>query len=164
MRFMSKTTRNSTPEYVAWANMIQRCYNPKRPEFKNYGGRGILVCDRWRSYDLFFEDMGCRPSDRHTLERRDNARGYEPGNCYWATRGEQLRNKRNNVLFTINGVTRCFEDWCAHYGINPTTCRHRMERSGMTLEAALTTPVQTGWKQSPLRPLMRQGSFNRWAK
>lgn len=85
-----------TPEHKAWMGMRARCYNPNHQSYKNYGGRGITVCDRWRdSFHSFLEDMGPRPADHLSLDRRDNDRGYEPGNCRWATDLQQNRNRRN---------------------------------------------------------------------
>lgn len=91
-----KVTKHSmarTPEYEAWRHMIKRCNNPKDSAYKNYGGRGITVCDKWLKLAGFCEDMGKKPEGL-TLERRDNDLGYYKENCYYATCTEQVRNRR----------------------------------------------------------------------
>jgi hypothetical protein len=139
---MSRTTAPKAPEYRIWSLAIQRCHNPHHPPFKNYGGRGITVCDRWRaSFEAFYADMGPRPSPAYSLDRIDNDKGYCPENCRWATRTEQARNSRKARLLTWNGETRCVSEWAAITGIRSNTIRARIDDCGWSVDLALSTPV-----------------------
>lgn len=94
------------PLYTIWASMLARCTNPKTPRYENYGGRGIKVCKRWHHFRNFAADMGMRPSPKHTLERKNNNRGYFLSNCVWATGTEQCLNRRifRNNTSSVVGV------------------------------------------------------------
>lgn len=127
--------------YSSWHAMMHRCYDPKNYKFHNHGGRGITVCERWKDYLNFKEDMG-EPTEGLSLERIDNDGNYEPSNCKWATRKEQGRNKRNNRLLTYKGETKCMAEWCEIFNINFSTLDSRLRYSKWSVEKALTTPVR----------------------
>lgn len=86
---------SSLPVYFVWNQMVRRCKNPQHRDFKNYGGRGIKVCETWLKFENFIADMGL-PGQGMTLERNDNNGNYESSNCRWATRTEQVLNRRLN--------------------------------------------------------------------
>jgi len=109
------------PEYRVWGDMRSRCANPRTNHWKNYGGRGITVCERWCRFENFYADMGPRPSAAHTIERKDNDKGYEPDNCKWATRTTQVRNRRNTVRLTAHGKTLPLIEWARLLGIRYKT-------------------------------------------
>lgn len=99
----SFVNKRPTQEYMAWNSMKQRCYNVRTKCFKNYGARGIIVCDEWRcDFTAFLRDMGPRPSPRHSLERVNNDGNYEPSNCTWATWQTQIRNMRATKLSVVD--------------------------------------------------------------
>lgn len=95
--------RIATPEYRAWQAMKNRCLNPKANDWHYYGGRGITVHERWLTYDNFLLDVGRRPSDLHTLDRKDVNKGYSKKNCRWATRRQQSQN-RTDTRFTHDQI------------------------------------------------------------
>lgn len=103
-----------TGEYNSWSIMIQRCTNSNHERYKNYGGRGISVCDRWlESFDNFLEDMGKRPTPNHSIDRFPNINGnYEPINCRWATKEQQYRGKTDNRWVELNGERMIISDFC----------------------------------------------------
>jgi hypothetical protein len=109
--------------------MHTRCTNPRRNKWDRYGGRGITVCDRWKSFENFLADMGER-SDGLTLERIDNDGHYEPGNCKWATRREQAMNKATTRRWECDGVVGTITEWAERLGINRSTARIRMRKWG----------------------------------
>jgi hypothetical protein len=117
--------------------MRTRCQNPRAHEYRNYGGRGISVCERWQKFEDFFVDMG-DPPDGFWLERIDNEGNYEPGNCKWDTPRNQLSNRRNNHNLVAFGRTQTITKWAEEFGIPMTTLRNRIYRAGMPIEAALT--------------------------
>lgn len=129
---------SGSPEYKVFMGMMGRCYNPNHVDYRNYGARGIRVCDRWRNggFVAFFEDMGPRPSPRHTIERRDNDGDYTPENCCWATRQEQQSNTRRNIFVTVNGERVTLTEGARRLGLNPGTVFNRYH-AGKTPEEAL---------------------------
>jgi hypothetical protein len=99
MHGLSKTRENRI-----WRGIKDRCYNPNRPEYKLYGGRGVVMCDEWKNdFTAFYRDMGVRPTPQHSVERIDTNGNYEPSNCRWATRVEQQNNMRKNVHVEYKG-------------------------------------------------------------
>lgn len=129
-----------TKLYSVWSSIWQRCTNPEDPAFHNYGGRGIRVAERWRDFAAFKEDVGPRPSDKHSLDRKENSKGYEPGNVRWATPAEQARNTRRNVMRTHEGRTQCLKDWATEFGIPYYTLVDRVFVQGLPIDQALTKP------------------------
>lgn len=128
-----------TPEWITWSSMRGRCSNRKSRDWKNYGGRGIKVCDRWlNSFANFFADMGPRPTPKHSIDRIDNDGPYSPDNCRWVTRTKQSRNRRSNRNISFNGKTRTLAEWGERAGIDPETISFRL-KSGWTIERALNT-------------------------
>lgn len=125
-------------EYMIWSQMIQRCKNPRNKAYKNYGGRGVRVCPRWKNFKGFLDDMGLRPAANLTLERIETSAGYCPSNCKWATRAEQSRNRRNTLWFTVYGTTKCLKDWARHFNLGYRMLHKRIAK-GWSFERATST-------------------------
>jgi hypothetical protein len=123
-----------TYTYTVWRFMRARCEKPDRPEYRNYGGRGIKVCDRWQSFENFLADMGEKPRGL-SLDRIDNNGHYEPGNCRWATTAEQNRNRRNNVFYEMAGEKRTAKEWCEVFKVPYRCVRTRLARGWDQLRA-----------------------------
>jgi len=129
-----------TPEYRAWCGMRERCSNESHHAYSSYGGRGIQVCERWNSFESFLEDMGPRPTPKHSLDRIDNDGNYCPENCRWATKLQQTRNRRTSDMLTINGRQVHLHDAAHAACLAPRTLKARL-RSGWPLAEALATPA-----------------------
>lgn len=106
-----------TVEFRIWQGMISRCYSKKNKKYYRYGGRGIIVCDRWRNnFENFYEDMGNRPSLRHSIERINNNGNYSPDNCRWDISFSQSRNTSRNHWIEHNGERLILQDWADRLG------------------------------------------------
>jgi hypothetical protein len=134
---------SSRPEYQIWKAIWQRCTNPKHVQWADYGGRGITVCQRWRGlkgFPRFLTDMGSRPKG-YTIERRNNDKNYTPANCFWATRKEQNRNKRNNLMIKFQGETKCLSQWAEEKGIRQSVLYGRIVTQKWSTDKAFNTPI-----------------------
>jgi len=120
--------------------MRRRCNNPRCRNYRYYGGRGIRVCDRWeQSFLAFLEDMGQRPSAKHSIERVDNDGNYEPSNCRWIDRSLQQRNTRQMRMLTYRGQTKSLVEWSEELSVDLDLIRGRL-RDGWSAERILETP------------------------
>jgi hypothetical protein len=120
--------------------MLFRCQNPSAKGYENYGGRGISVCERWKDFTAFYEDMGDPPSGT-SIDRIDNNGNYEPSNCRWATVTEQARNRRTNKILSFRGKDKCIAEWAECLGLTVNAIRNRL-RVGWSVEQTLSTPLR----------------------
>lgn len=134
---------DGTPTHFCWAGMLSRCRNEKNHAFKHYGGRGILVCDRWHDFRNFLADMGEKP-DGMSIDRINNNGNYEPSNCRWATSSQQNRNKRASIKIMYGGVMTSVRDIAQEHGVPPKRLVARILRG------------------IPLKDAVRKGKFSRW--
>ena len=135
----------NTRLYGIWVNMRSRCNNTKNLDYKDYGGRGIVVCEEWDSSYVAFRDWAKSNgySDDLTIDRIDVDGNYEPSNCRWATIKEQANNRRSNKMLTFNGETHSIHMWSEILGINYNTLYNRLHKYKWSVERALTTPGRT---------------------
>lgn len=127
-----------SPEYKAWQSMLQRCENTLNEHYKDYGGRGITVCERWQKFENFYADMGPR-SPGLSLDRKDNNKNYEPNNCRWITIKEQQSNRRNNRWMEFRGIKLTISGWAEFLGVTRRLLQNRIDL-GWNVERIITTP------------------------
>jgi len=130
--------------------MKARCDVPNRPDYKWYGGRGITYCDRWSSFENWLADIPEQPKGT-SFDRIDNEKNYEPGNVKWSTPKEQANNRRTNVFYEIDGISRTLAGWAEHYNLDLTGYKRAHERikNGWSPKKALETPPRKGkWCRS----------------
>ena len=149
--FNSKPTGNRHKSYCipcdnlksVWYSMHRRCYNTHGRDFNRWGGRGITVCNEWLSFDAFREwSLDNDYEAGLLLDRKNNTGNYEPANCRWATSKQQQNNLSNNVVFTIDGVTKPLQDWCDDFGKKYQTVYSRL-RSGKSSLQSLRDPIKS---------------------
>jgi hypothetical protein len=118
-------------EYKIWCCIIERCENTEHPGYRNYGGRGIRMCERWRhDFPAFLADVGPRPSPQHSIDRINGDGDYKPGNVRWATSKQQNRNRRDVRLFTFENHTACMTEWSERLGVPYQRLYNRLVRKG----------------------------------
>ncbi len=151
------TAEGFAPEYRVWVSMKTRCNNPKARSFKDYGARGVKVCDRWaQDFDAFLRDMGPRPPGS-TIERKDVNGDYEPGNCEWLPSKLQPRNRRTSALLEAFGRVQCMAAWAEEFGVSQRFLFNRIRRLGWPVERALTEPRVSAAEAA------RRATDSRWA-
>jgi hypothetical protein len=116
-------------EYTIWGGIKTRCTNKNAPDYGRYGGRGITMCDEWvDSFDAFFSHIGPKPSQQHSIDRIDNDKGYEPGNVRWATKTEQVKNRRDSTYVTNGTRVLHITDVAKELGISKGAAHLRLKR------------------------------------
>lgn len=131
----------NTRTHNVWCQLRSRCGNEQSPKYKNYGGRGIKVCDRWKnSFENFLEDMGKCPSNKYSIDRIDNEKGYNKQNCRWATNTQQQRNTRKNFLIQFEEKTKPLSEWCEILNL-PYARIYRRLKSGYSPEESFSKTI-----------------------
>ena len=145
-----------TPMYICWANMIKRCNDPSYKQYQNYGGRGIAICNEWKTFQGFYDDMKEGYNSLLELNRIDNNGNYDKHNCNWVTHQSNNRNKRNNDIWEFNGQEKCLTEWAEEYNINTKTLWARINKLNWSFEDALTRPlVPNKFHKRQLTPMLR---------
>lgn len=140
-------------EYGTWSNMLTRCRNPKSKAFKDYGGRGVEVCERWTKFELFLEDMGRKPGANFSLDRIDYNGNYCPDNCRWADNRTQANNKRSNRFLEAYGEKLTIAEWARVFEVPQHRIINRL-RYGYDEHRALFEPVRTWQKEGAMKELL----------
>jgi hypothetical protein len=141
--------RKASPEYRAWRHMHDRC-SPTSHAHMRYHDVGITVCDEWTGaggFQAFLDHVGRRPSSKHSLDRIENDKGYEPGNVRWATKKEQGRNRADNVMLTIDGVTMCIAEWAEESPVSDPAIRDRLRKGWSAKDAVFASKAYGGPKR-----------------
>jgi hypothetical protein len=142
---------NKTKECKTWSRMRSRCYSTTNPKYKNYGGRGITVCDRWNdSYENFLQDMGRCP-DGHSIHRIDNDKGYYPENCKWATNNEQANCETTTVYLEHEGIRLSMVDWSRRLGYNYKAFHSKLRYQNKTLKELIDGSVHKSISRSVIK-------------
>lgn len=123
------------PEYSNWKNMRARCSAPCLAEVRDYQTKGIIVCKEWGDFQTFYEDMGPKPSPKHSIDRIDNSKGYNPNNCRWADDTVQARNQGKVKTFTVKGITGCIPEIAEHFNLNSNSIHKHMQKGKSITEA-----------------------------
>lgn len=141
--------QGNTRMHRIWSGMLQRCRNTRNPAFPRYGGRGVRVCPEWDpqqggSFETFAADMGEPPTEEHTLDKDKLGGGmyYGPKTCCWLDRTGQARHTRSNRMLSYNGQTKCMAEWAEVLGLRYQTLWDRLNKSGWSVEKALSTPIK----------------------
>lgn len=144
-RYESKKTHGLSkhPAYVSWAHMIARCHDTNCDKFKHYGGRGITVADSWKSFGVFWQDMGASWKRGLSIDRIDVNGNYEKDNCQWSTQKQQANNTRSNRLINTPEGPMTLSQASEHYGIERTALAHRLDKGGWSTKDALTKPIRS---------------------
>jgi hypothetical protein len=133
---ITKHGRHKSKIYGVWEAMLDRCRNPAHPSYPDYGGRGIRVCGEWHRFEAFLRDMGEKPEGM-SLDRIDNSRDYEPGNCRWTDAKTQTRNTRRNRIVILDGTSMCATDAAHFLGVAPPNLWKRAQEHDLTMQQAV---------------------------